>query len=62
MEVEAEVVEDFRTKEAHHKKTLRLLFTNNLAFCFTEGFDMWALRDSNPRPLGCKPSALNQLS
>jgi len=23
---------------------------------------MWAMRDSNPRPLGCKPSALNQLS
>ena len=23
---------------------------------------LWAQRDSNPRPLGCKPSALNQLS
>ena len=25
-------------------------------------FSLWAQRDSNPRPLGCKPSALNQLS
>jgi len=23
---------------------------------------LWALRDSNPRPSGCKPDALNQLS
>lgn len=22
----------------------------------------WAMRDSNPRPSGCKPDALNQLS
>ena len=25
-------------------------------------FLLWALRDSNPRPSGCKPDALNQLS
>ena len=25
-------------------------------------FELWALRDSNPRPSGCKPDALNQLS
>ncbi len=23
---------------------------------------LWAVRDSNPRPPGCKPGALNQLS
>ncbi len=23
---------------------------------------LWVLRDSNPRPSGCKPDALNQLS
>jgi hypothetical protein len=28
---------------------------------FRLGF-LWAMRDSNPRPSGCKPDALNQLS
>ena len=38
-------------------------FENKKSRCIASGFClMWALRDSNPRPLGCKPSALNQLS
>ena len=31
-------------------------------FCRLLAFVPWALRDSNPRPSGCKPDALNQLS
>ena len=29
---------------------------------FIKDLFSWALRDSNPRPSGCKPDALNQLS
>jgi hypothetical protein len=36
---------------------------NHIRKKVTETDDLlWALRDSNPRPSGCKPDALNQLS
>lgn len=36
-----------------HKKTSTNFFVDVI---------LWAMRDSNPRPSGCKPDALNQLS
>ena len=51
-------------------------FYSNIAYKSEKAFDacgnkksrnfrfdfLWAMRDSNPRPSGCKPDALNQLS
>ncbi len=40
----------------------RKVTTNKKASQNLQGFFLWEMRDSNPRPPACKAGALNQLS
>ena len=44
------------------KKRKKVRHASNQLANDTPSCEMWALRDSNPRPSACKADALNQLS